>query len=278
MLPAPVEKAADAKCQARLCDSDFGSYVHTHHHGQSVYFDPTVLHDLTVTRLKRCIIDTIRCIVAFSEFFVESTFEYRSSDYPGNDSLDFGPPNTTMGIVTNACWFFVTAVADAFIVCFLLRQTCIRWTKTDIPYFHRLEKKLVCYHSAELALPRQLRCVSTLLLRPLPNLLRYPASSIWLIYSIIIFDPNAPVFGPLTKSVNAFIYLTLFTNVLCTGVTWDLSCLYTSLMITTRSHFFPYPLCPPQCVWARLRFWALRGSHLKDSLNNRRVGYVFSAI
>ncbi|KAJ6459736.1 hypothetical protein C8R47DRAFT_1161817 [Mycena vitilis] len=116
----------------------------------------------------RCVIDTIRCIVAFR-----------------NDGLDFGPPNTTMGTITNACWFFVTAVADAFIIF----RTFIVYKKN---YY-------------VIILP-------TLLF--LGNL----SSSIWLIVSIIRFDPNEPVFGEITKSVNAFIYLTLFTNVLCTGL------------------------------------------------------------
>ncbi|KAJ6588636.1 hypothetical protein B0H19DRAFT_1057783 [Mycena capillaripes] len=37
-------------------------------------------------------------------------------------------------------------------------------------------------------------------------------SGTWLIYSITKFDPNTPVFGAIIKSINVFIYLTLFTN------------------------------------------------------------------
>ncbi|KAJ7185371.1 hypothetical protein C8R46DRAFT_1060273 [Mycena filopes] len=116
----------------------------------------------------RCVLDTIRCIEAFK-----------------SEALDFGPPNTKLGTITNACWFFVTAVADAFIIF----RTYIVWKRNWYV----------------IVLP-------TLLF--LGNF----ASSIWLIYSIIKFDPATPVFGEITKSVDAFIYLTLFTNVLCTGL------------------------------------------------------------
>ncbi|KAJ7311714.1 hypothetical protein DFH08DRAFT_973804 [Mycena albidolilacea] len=47
----------------------------------------------------RCIIDTYRCVIAFDTI-----------------DTDFGPPNTTLGLVTNSCWFFVTPIADAFII------------------------------------------------------------------------------------------------------------------------------------------------------------------
>ncbi|KAJ7176245.1 hypothetical protein C8R43DRAFT_1230408 [Mycena crocata] len=124
----------------------------------------TILMFILITM--RCVIDTVRCIVAFK-----------------NDDLSFGPPNTTMGIVTNACWFFVTAVADAFIIF----RTWIVWNK----------KWYIIV---------------------LPSLLFVAnfGSSIWLIHAIMVFDPNTPIFGDITKSVNAFIYLTLFTNVTCT--------------------------------------------------------------
>ncbi|KAJ7485673.1 hypothetical protein FB451DRAFT_62894 [Mycena latifolia] len=126
----------------------------------------TILMFILITM--RCVIDTIRCIVAFN-----------------NDGIDFGPPNTTMGIITNACWFFVTAVADAFIIF----RTFIVWKRN---WF--------------------------VIILPSMLFLANFASSLWLIYSIIKFDPNTPVFGEITKSVNAFIYLTLFTNIICTGL------------------------------------------------------------
>ncbi|KAJ7467461.1 hypothetical protein FB451DRAFT_1258618 [Mycena latifolia] len=47
----------------------------------------------------RCIIDTVRCIIAFD-----------------NPDLDFGPPNSALGIITNFCWTLGTPVADVFIV------------------------------------------------------------------------------------------------------------------------------------------------------------------
>ncbi|KAK7024994.1 hypothetical protein R3P38DRAFT_2952170 [Favolaschia claudopus] len=47
----------------------------------------------------RCVIDTYRCVVAFD----------------GAD-LNWGAPNSPLGILTNLCWVLVTPVADIFIV------------------------------------------------------------------------------------------------------------------------------------------------------------------
>ncbi|KAJ7094091.1 hypothetical protein C8R44DRAFT_814500 [Mycena epipterygia] len=47
----------------------------------------------------RCVIDNFRCIAALD-----------------NIGLDFGPPNNTLGVLTNTCWALATAVADAFII------------------------------------------------------------------------------------------------------------------------------------------------------------------
>ncbi|KAF7360568.1 hypothetical protein MVEN_00787900 [Mycena venus] len=132
----------------------------------------------------RCVIDTIRCIVAFN-----------------TDGLDFGPPNTTMGIITNAAWFVV--LYD--------RQTL---EPTNLLYFaFRLRMR----SSSIVRLSCGRRNYFVIILPTLLFLANF-ASSIWLIYSIVKFDPTKPVFGELTKSVNAFIYLTLFTNVICTGL------------------------------------------------------------
>ncbi|KAF7367636.1 hypothetical protein MSAN_00827200 [Mycena sanguinolenta] len=46
----------------------------------------------------RCIIDTYRCIAAF------------------DNALDFGPPNSPLGILTNSCWLMVFSIADVFII------------------------------------------------------------------------------------------------------------------------------------------------------------------
>jgi hypothetical protein len=43
-----------------------------------------------------------------------------------NADVDFGHWNTTLGLVTNACWFFLTPIADAFMVCcmiYILHET-----------------------------------------------------------------------------------------------------------------------------------------------------------
>ncbi|KAJ7581389.1 hypothetical protein C8J56DRAFT_1057377 [Mycena floridula] len=102
-----------------------------------------------------------------------------------HDTLDFGPPNTKMLTATNAAWLFVTAVGDAFII----YRTFIVWKRNWYV----------------IVLPTMLF---------LANI----ASSIWLIYSIVKFDPEAPIFGEITKSVDAFIYLMLFTNLICTSL------------------------------------------------------------
>ncbi|KAJ7037994.1 hypothetical protein C8F04DRAFT_1256503 [Mycena alexandri] len=116
----------------------------------------------------RCVIDTVRCILAFN-----------------NQGLSFGPPNTTLGVVSNACWLLVTAVADAFLA--------------YIPYLHRVEEELAYYNPSHITLPRQFR-------------------AIWILYSFITFDVTKPIFGPITMSIDAFSYLTLFTNLLCSAL------------------------------------------------------------
>ncbi|KAJ7234879.1 hypothetical protein B0H12DRAFT_152860 [Mycena haematopus] len=49
----------------------------------------------------RCIVDTYRCVAAF---------DVTEGDF------GIGNPNTTLDLVSNACWFFLTPVADAFII------------------------------------------------------------------------------------------------------------------------------------------------------------------
>ncbi|KAJ6616753.1 hypothetical protein B0H10DRAFT_2036190 [Mycena sp. CBHHK59/15] len=128
----------------------------------------TVLMFILITM--RCVIDTVRCIVAFN-----------------NVGLDFGPPNTTIGLVTNACWFFVTAVADTFIIF----RTFIVWQRN---WFVIILPSMVC----------------------LANF----GSSIWVIVALIEFDPEGgSVFENIViKSMNSFISLTLCTNLICTGL------------------------------------------------------------
>ncbi|KAJ7766143.1 hypothetical protein B0H16DRAFT_1717370 [Mycena metata] len=54
----------------------------------------------------------------------------------------------------------------------------------------------------------------------LPTLLSLAnlACAIWILYSFITFDVTKPIFGPITMSINAFSYLTLFTNLLCSAL------------------------------------------------------------
>ncbi|KAJ7759905.1 hypothetical protein B0H16DRAFT_1815085 [Mycena metata] len=54
----------------------------------------------------------------------------------------------------------------------------------------------------------------------LPTLLSLAnfACAIWILYSSITFDVTKPIFGPITMSINAFSYLTLFTNLLCSAL------------------------------------------------------------
>ncbi|KAJ7435891.1 hypothetical protein B0H11DRAFT_2295186 [Mycena galericulata] len=56
----------------------------------------------------RCVIDTVRCVVALS-----------------SNRLNFGPPNTNIDIATNTCWHIVTVVADSSIIF----QTFIVWNR-----------------------------------------------------------------------------------------------------------------------------------------------------
>ncbi|KAF7327291.1 hypothetical protein MKEN_00306600 [Mycena kentingensis (nom. inval.)] len=117
----------------------------------------------------RCIIDTIRCVVAFKE-----------------DGIDFGPPNAPLGLITNSAWFFLTAVADAYIV----HRTYVVWKGNW-----------------------------WVIIVPTGLFLANFGSSIWLIVAMIQFDPSRPVFvSKIITAVNTFVYLTLFTNVLCTGL------------------------------------------------------------
>ncbi|KAJ7754599.1 hypothetical protein B0H16DRAFT_1832669 [Mycena metata] len=116
----------------------------------------------------RCVIDTVRCIVAFD-----------------NEGISFGPPNTTLGVITNACWLMVTAVGDAF----LIYRTFIVWKRNWL-----------------------------IIILPTLLFLANFACAIWILYSFITFDVTKPIFGPITMSINAFGYLTLFTNLLCSGL------------------------------------------------------------
>ncbi|KAJ7749370.1 hypothetical protein B0H16DRAFT_1551214 [Mycena metata] len=117
----------------------------------------------------RCIIDTYRCVVTFNTV-----------------DADFGVPNSTLGLVTNACWFYLTPLADFFIIF----RTYVVWNGSW----------------PIIALP---------LIRGLANL----GSSFWVTVALVQLNTDGPaIWGNIAwKSLNTFLSLSLATNVICTG-------------------------------------------------------------
>ncbi|KAJ7132489.1 hypothetical protein C8R44DRAFT_50104 [Mycena epipterygia] len=128
----------------------------------------TVLMAILITT--RCVIDTVRCVNALA-----------------NPGLDFGPPNTTIDVVTNFCWLLLTAVADAFIIF----RTFIVWYRSWVV----------------ITIPSMLF---------LANL----GVSSWSIVGLITFDAEDESLSQNTifKSTIAFISLTLCINIICTAL------------------------------------------------------------
>ncbi|KAJ6472478.1 hypothetical protein C8R45DRAFT_1077990 [Mycena sanguinolenta] len=121
----------------------------------------------------RCIIDTYRCVVAFDAVDAE---------------FGIGAPNSTLALLTNACWFFLTPIADAFIIF----RTFIIWNR----------------NWSIIILPAVL-CLANL------------GSSFWVI--IALADLNKGLspsvwHNVVYKSINLFLSLTLCTNVICTAL------------------------------------------------------------
>ncbi|KAF8169009.1 hypothetical protein K438DRAFT_1983586 [Mycena galopus ATCC 62051] len=118
----------------------------------------------------RCIIDTYRCIVAF--------------DGP---ELDFGPPNSTPGNITNLCLILVIAIADMF----MIFRTFIVWNRRWV----------------FIILPVLLFIVNF-------------AMGIWTITAAIRVGTSnvAAIASVLQETITIFITLTLATNVVCTGL------------------------------------------------------------
>ncbi|KAJ7796587.1 hypothetical protein B0H14DRAFT_2914049 [Mycena olivaceomarginata] len=117
----------------------------------------------------RCIIDTYRCVVAFD-----------------NADIDFGHWNTTLGLVTNACWFFLTPIADAF----MIFRTFLIWNRNWL-----------------IVIPPTVLCFANL------------GSSIWASIALAKFEMEDSVWGNRAlKSMNLFLSLTLCTNIICTGL------------------------------------------------------------
>ncbi|KAK6980732.1 hypothetical protein R3P38DRAFT_3376649 [Favolaschia claudopus] len=127
----------------------------------------TVIMFILITM--RCVIDTFRCVAAFD----------------GTD-LDFGAPNSPLGILTNACWALVTPVADIFIVF----RTYIVWG----------------YDWRVVILPALL------------SLANLGTGALVIAALIEAGDQNSAISSSKVDSLNAFISLSLCTNVVCTGL------------------------------------------------------------
>ncbi|KAF7376691.1 Ras-domain-containing protein [Mycena sanguinolenta] len=119
----------------------------------------------------RCIIDTYRCVIAF-----DATDEF----------IGIGNPDSTLDLVTNACWFFLTPFADAFIIFRTYYVWDRNWLVVIIPV-------LLC----------------------LANL----GSSIWLMTALAHLELSPAVWGNIVfKSLNLFLAVTLCTNIICTAL------------------------------------------------------------
>ncbi|KAJ7270006.1 hypothetical protein B0H12DRAFT_1093979, partial [Mycena haematopus] len=115
----------------------------------------------------RCIIDTYRCVAAF------------------DNDLDFGPPNSSLGIITNSCWLMVFSIADVFIIF----RTFVVWDRRWVV----------------IILPSMLCLVNFTI-------------SILSIVSYAELDRSNPGIWESVDWLTIVISLTLSTNVICTGL------------------------------------------------------------
>ncbi|KAJ6459577.1 hypothetical protein C8R45DRAFT_1221320 [Mycena sanguinolenta] len=115
----------------------------------------------------RCIIDTYRCIAAF------------------DNALNFGPPNSPLGILTNSCWLMVFSIADVFIVF----RTFVVWDRRWLM----------------ITLPAML-CLGNFII------------SVLSIVSYGELDRSNPSIWATNDWLTIIISLTLSTNVVCTGL------------------------------------------------------------
>ncbi|KAJ7479352.1 hypothetical protein B0H11DRAFT_2233785 [Mycena galericulata] len=116
----------------------------------------------------RCAIDTFRCVIALE-----------------NNGVDFGPPNTNVGIATNACWVLLAAVADAFIIF----RTFIVWNRNWFVII-------------------------------VPSMLFLGCVGIWIMLSLKGFNPErGSIFQTLIPKNGAIVTaLALATNLICNGL------------------------------------------------------------
>ncbi|KAJ7076677.1 hypothetical protein B0H15DRAFT_863511 [Mycena belliarum] len=126
----------------------------------------TALMFLLITA--RCVIDTVRPILAFA-----------------NDDLDFGPPNSPLGVATNLCWTLVTSVGDVFIVF----RTFVVWDRT---WWIVLVPSLLCAATTAFGFV----VIATL---------------------VKVASDNSGISRALA-ALDTFIALSLATNVMCTGL------------------------------------------------------------
>ncbi|KAF8181744.1 hypothetical protein K438DRAFT_1976037 [Mycena galopus ATCC 62051] len=117
----------------------------------------------------RCIIDTYRCVTAFDAVGAQ---------------IGFGTFDSTISLVTNACWFFLTPVADALIIFRTFHVYNRNWWIIIIP---------------------TALCIANL------------GSSIWVTLSLSKFDTEG-LSNVVFKSLNLFLALSICTNVICTGL------------------------------------------------------------
>ncbi|KAJ7089517.1 hypothetical protein C8R44DRAFT_892217 [Mycena epipterygia] len=125
----------------------------------------------------RCIMDNVRCIVALN-----------------NPGLDFGPPNSIIGILINVCWALANGVADAFIIF----RTFIVWNRNWLV----------------IILP------SLFFLGNVGEFFIFPSSCTvtWLIVAFIKFDLASGSIGDLSHPITACQALSMCTTLLCTGL------------------------------------------------------------
>ncbi|KAF8170522.1 hypothetical protein K438DRAFT_1982668 [Mycena galopus ATCC 62051] len=134
-----------------------------------VIFTAVLMFILITTR---CIIDTYRCVAAFDAVGAQ---------------IGLGTFDATISLVTNACWFFLTPVADALIIFRTFHVYSRNWWIIIIP---------------------TALCIANL------------GSSVWVTLSLSKLDTEGPsIWGTIVfKSLNLFLSLSLCTNVIYTGL------------------------------------------------------------
>ncbi|KAJ6456459.1 hypothetical protein C8R45DRAFT_1082156 [Mycena sanguinolenta] len=117
----------------------------------------------------RCIIGTYRCVAAFNV-----TDEF----------VGIGNPDSTLALIANGCWFFLTPFADAFIIF----RTYYVWERNRL-----------------------------VIIIPVLLFLANLGCSIWLMTTLAEFHPA--VWRKIAfDSLNLFLVLTLCTNIICTAL------------------------------------------------------------